>query len=666
MTTRRLRSTRAIAAAVALAALHEHHAGRGGPDPSGPAGPGGAELGLGSRGTSDDPNQPNNRPNLSYELDPGAVVEDAVTLYNYGNVPLNFEVYATDAFNNEQGEFDILPGDQAPDDVGSWITLPSRLITLQAGTQLTLPITVTVPDDAKPGDHVGGIVAASKAVGTGPDGAAVSVDRRTGTRVYLRVAGPVEPELAVEHVKTTYTPSLNPLGGTAEVTYTIRNRGNVRLAGTHQVEVSGPFGLFGHSKAARRCPSCCPGERYTVHAKFTGVPAAVLEQTKVHVDATGADAADGSRARRPLPRRSPSSSSPSRPGSASGPAGLTAVTATRTRPRPRRAAWRPRSGEVVCSQAAHDRGGAPGRRDRRGGRRPDGTGGPADRDGGPLVGAAGRVRRRHPRRLAERRHHAVRVRQPGGARVDRLQHGRQRGDPPEPRRLAHPARLRRVGAGADVPVRAPGVRPRPTTRWRSPRSTSSVIRRARSSCRRADRGSTSRCGRRRRRAVSRGSPLRGRRAHGLRRHRHRAEPARACRSSTWPWPRRRTAAGVTSTRSSSPMSAPSSAGRVLDAHRPLDGAGPGGGHVPMGGHGLGGRPAASAPRAQTRSRPFGLVLLVTVLLADVMAIVWRRSVKRRERLDDARTDGRDDEPAGAGPGPGGGHLPSAPAWAPVP
>jgi hypothetical protein len=250
---------------------------------------------LAPAGSSDDPDQPNNRPNLSYELDPGAVVQDAVTLFNYGNVPLNFEVYATDAFNNEQGQFDILPGDKVPDDVGLWITLPSRRITLQAGQQVRLPITVTVPDDAKPGDHVGAIVASSTALGTGPDGAAVAVDRRTGTRVYVRVAGPVEPELAVEHVTTTYEPSLNPLGGTAEVTYTIRNRGNVRLAGTHQVEVSGPLGLFGRSKAAKDLPELLPGERYTVRERFTGVPAAVLERTEVHLEPAGADAAATSR-----------------------------------------------------------------------------------------------------------------------------------------------------------------------------------------------------------------------------------------------------------------------------------------------------------------------------------------------------------------------------------
>ena len=45
-------------------------------------------------------------------------------------------------------------------------------------------------------------------------------------------------------------------------------------------------------------------------------------------------------------------------------------------------------------------------------------------------------------------------------------------------------------------------------------------------------------------------------------------------------------------------------------------------------------PAVSAT-TQTRSRPFLLVLIVAVLLADVMAIVWRRAVRRQAAAAEA-------------------------------
>ncbi|HEX7276794.1 MAG TPA: hypothetical protein VF244_05410, partial [Acidimicrobiales bacterium] len=73
-----------------------------------------------------------NRPNLSYEVPAGAEVQDQVTLFNLSNVPLTFRLYATDAYNNTEGTFDLLPADQKPTDVGTWVTLPQDSITLEA------------------------------------------------------------------------------------------------------------------------------------------------------------------------------------------------------------------------------------------------------------------------------------------------------------------------------------------------------------------------------------------------------------------------------------------------------------------------------------------------------------------------------------------------------
>jgi hypothetical protein len=239
---------------------------------------------LAPAGTSPDPNQPGNRATLSYELDPGAVVEDAVTLFNYGNVKLTFRLYATDAFNNDDGEFDVLPSGQPPVDLGTWITLSSSVVTVEPGMQATIPITVRVPADARPGDHAGAVLAANDTVGTGPDGKTVTLDRRTGSRVYLRVSGPVQPELAIENVKTVYEPSLDPLGGSATVTYRVQNRGNVRLSGTHRASVSGPLGVARKRTARQDLPELLPGEGVTVTATFDDVPAMGVELTEVEVE----------------------------------------------------------------------------------------------------------------------------------------------------------------------------------------------------------------------------------------------------------------------------------------------------------------------------------------------------------------------------------------------
>ncbi|MFN6119867.1 MAG: WxL protein peptidoglycan domain-containing protein, partial [Actinomycetes bacterium] len=141
--------------------------------------------------------QAGSRPNLSYQLAPGTSVDDIVVVYNLGNTPLDLRVYATDAFNNDDGDFDLLPGDELPSDVGSWVLLATDRVTLAPGTQATIPIRITVPPDASPGDHVGAVLASSVSTFDNGDGTVVDVDRRTGTRLYIQVDGPLNPQLAV-------------------------------------------------------------------------------------------------------------------------------------------------------------------------------------------------------------------------------------------------------------------------------------------------------------------------------------------------------------------------------------------------------------------------------------------------------------------------------------
>jgi hypothetical protein len=231
-----------------------------------------------------DPAQGGTRPNLSYEAAPGTQIDDQLTLFNYSNVQLTFRLYATDAFNNDEGAFDLLPGDERPTGVGTWVTVAQANVTLPPRSQATMPITVKVPATARPGDHAGAVLASSRAEGTGPDGKVVTLDRRTGTRLYVRVAGPLAPELVVASIRTTYQPSLNPASGTAKVTYRIENRGNVRTGGTQRVSVSGPFGLATKRKAAADLPELLPGEDVTLRATFEGVPAAAVAITKVRLD----------------------------------------------------------------------------------------------------------------------------------------------------------------------------------------------------------------------------------------------------------------------------------------------------------------------------------------------------------------------------------------------
>ena len=232
-----------------------------------------------------------NRPNLSYFLDPGAEVEDAVTVYNFGNVAENFQIYATDAFNDEQGNFAALKADEPPVDVGTWVTFDQSGVTVQPGQQVTIKITIKVPVDAAPGDHVGAILASSPTIGTGESGQVITLDRRTGTNLLVRVNGELKPEFAVTNVETDYHHSVNSFSGSSTVSFRIENRGNIRLAGTPVISVGGPFGLLGETITLPDIAELLPGEELNLTAELSGVPALLLNSTEVKVIPIGSDGA---------------------------------------------------------------------------------------------------------------------------------------------------------------------------------------------------------------------------------------------------------------------------------------------------------------------------------------------------------------------------------------
>ena len=238
---------------------------------------------------NEDPSQPGNRPILTYDAAPGSVIHDAVTLYNLGNLQLDFHLYATDAYNSPKGEFALLAGDQSPSDIGTWVTLDAGDLTLPPNKQATIPITIAVPADATSGDHSGAVIASHLEAGAGGSNQVVNLDQRTGTPVYVRVSGPLTPDLAITKLDTSYAQAVNPFEGTAHVKFTVVNRGNVRLGGTPTVTVSGPVGIE-HKLRLPAISELLPGQHVELSADLEGLPAAFVLSTKVEMTPVGTGA----------------------------------------------------------------------------------------------------------------------------------------------------------------------------------------------------------------------------------------------------------------------------------------------------------------------------------------------------------------------------------------
>ncbi|WP_285135514.1 hypothetical protein [Microbacterium sp. lyk4-40-TSB-66] len=179
---------------------------------------------------------PDGRISLRHTIDPGAGVDDAISVTNLGTEPATYVVASGDGVVGDSGAFDIAAGD--PHDSGAWIIvggLDAGTVTVAPGETRVLPVRIDVPAGVIPGDHPAGIV-----VGVTRSSDGVAVTNRVGVRVHLQVAGDIVPALQVADVATTFTPSWIPFApGVLRVETRVENSGNVRLGALAAVSGAG-------------------------------------------------------------------------------------------------------------------------------------------------------------------------------------------------------------------------------------------------------------------------------------------------------------------------------------------------------------------------------------------------------------------------------------------
>ncbi|MFH8288954.1 hypothetical protein [Streptomyces sp. NPDC018059] len=239
------------AAALLLAAAAPAHADGGG-SPAWSVAP---STGSGTRPAKD------GRPAFYAEGAPGAVLQDTVAVTNPGPKPRTVSLRGADA------------GADNGKDTGAWIRFAQRQVKVPPRTRAEVPFTVTVPEDAVPGDHPGVIVAS----GGG---------RTVGVRLHLRVGGSTLPALTVERVRIDRD--------AGRITYDLVNRGNTVLKPKLAVHADGVFGTL-LDRPARPLPvELLPGRRVSLSEPWPNAPA--LDVADVRLTAT-ATAPGGTRAR---------------------------------------------------------------------------------------------------------------------------------------------------------------------------------------------------------------------------------------------------------------------------------------------------------------------------------------------------------------------------------
>src|SRR5207249_10040860 len=98
----------------------------------------------------------------------GATSTGRVRVTNVGSTAGDLLLYGVDATTAPTSGIVFLDAKEPRKDAGAWIKLDAYRLTLLAGESRVVPFRVTVPGHAKPGQHVGGIVAENLTLSGGP------------------------------------------------------------------------------------------------------------------------------------------------------------------------------------------------------------------------------------------------------------------------------------------------------------------------------------------------------------------------------------------------------------------------------------------------------------------------------------------------------------------
>lgn len=244
---------------------------------------------IGIAGAPANDSGPDGRSRFSYQADPGQTVTDKFVVRNTGTTGQTVTVFGSDAYNTNDGAFALLDTGEASKDAGSWVTIGGQAsvqVALAPSEQRVLEFTVAVPAAATPGDHAAGIVISAQST----EGQ-VKLDRRVATRMYVRVAGALQPNLTISSISAGQGVDANPFAGATDITVTLHNAGNVALGADVTARVTTWFGKSAGASAHEELAELLPGAtremtfRVPNVARLGYLQAGVTLQPRVATDA---------------------------------------------------------------------------------------------------------------------------------------------------------------------------------------------------------------------------------------------------------------------------------------------------------------------------------------------------------------------------------------------
>lgn len=169
-----------------------------GPRSVGAQAAGGPSFGL--RPVRYDPDRPATQSYFIYDVSPGQSFQDEVQVTNSGSASGTVRLYPVDATTGQTSGPVYLSAADVRKGVGAWIELDQTELTLAPGESRAVAFKIRVPQSARPGQHLGGLVAEDTVLKEGQSGGALQVklQQRMVTAVQINLPG-----VMVEKVEIT-------------------------------------------------------------------------------------------------------------------------------------------------------------------------------------------------------------------------------------------------------------------------------------------------------------------------------------------------------------------------------------------------------------------------------------------------------------------------------
>ncbi|MCX6760358.1 MAG: DUF916 domain-containing protein [Candidatus Nealsonbacteria bacterium] len=232
-----------------------------------------------------------------YNLDRGQSVTDYLKLVNNSSEKtMKVKIYPVDAVISSSGVFNPLDEADPRVDIGAWIKFNESEVSLAPGETRIMPFTLTIPQDASVGDHLGAVIAEKGELK--PSGqAGLSIKTRVGIRVWNTVPGKIVKDLKISNISweiknktlsskpTTIEKIKTALGLNKEgfITLELKNDGNVHLMPKGNIEISDVFGGWVATLGDLSLGTSSLGHTTTVPIRWDKIPLIGLLTAKITI-----------------------------------------------------------------------------------------------------------------------------------------------------------------------------------------------------------------------------------------------------------------------------------------------------------------------------------------------------------------------------------------------